>query len=288
MPNKISLEDVKSKLPSFVTIYDETYKGVRYKAKFRDIDYNEDFEAYVDSVIKLQYGCPTRGNIKRSKASKGKPRKSISYEEFLPYLPSYLFLFKETYKNLRTKAKFRDIEYNVDFYAYPFNIKRDGKGYCLERKLKEFVDKVQIPVETIQERIDSIYGDGVISIIKSTYVNTNARCDFIMKGRGRIRANVSVVLQGLVMQNRYYKDAWRNSVLEKWGNKCAISGETSRLEAHHICSKNDNPDKKFDIENGIILSRKVHTEFHSLYGKGFNTREQLLEFAKSKGVDLAI
>ena len=57
MPNKIKIDEVMRRLPSFVKIVPETYRGMRYNADFVDIDYNEKFVANVHSVINLQHGC---------------------------------------------------------------------------------------------------------------------------------------------------------------------------------------------------------------------------------------
>jgi hypothetical protein len=50
------------------------------------------------------------------------------------------------------------------------------------------------------------------------------------------------------------------------------------MHAHHIESYVDNPDLRTDLYNGITLCDGCHTNFHSLYGRGGNTRKQLREF----------
>lgn len=75
-----------------------------------------------------------------------------------------------------------------------------------------------------------------------------------------------------------YKD-WRETVFSRdnWTcQKTDIRG--GELEAHHICNFSDNIELRFDPSNGITLSEESHKEFHKIYGKHNNTREQLEEF----------
>ena len=72
---------------------------------------------------------------------------------------------------------------------------------------------------------------------------------------------------------------WRKAVFERDAFTCRkynIKG--GNLNAHHINNFADFPELRTSIENGITLSEKAHKEFHSLYGKRNNTKEQLIEF----------
>jgi hypothetical protein len=62
-------------------------------------------------------------------------------------------------------------------------------------------------------------------------------------------------------KNEYKK--WRNAVRERdeWVcQNCSFSGE--RIEAHHIESWSQNPELRFDVENGISLCIECHYFYH--------------------------
>jgi hypothetical protein len=51
---------------------------------------------------------------------------------------------------------------------------------------------------------------------------------------------------------------WAAIVKLKWGNKCAICGETDSLQGHHLISKDIRP-FRFEIDNGICLCSYHHS-----------------------------
>ena len=76
---------------------------------------------------------------------------------------------------------------------------------------------------------------------------------------------------------------WRKSCMVRddfTDQKTGISG--GYLEVHHINNFADFPELRFDINNGITLSRTSHREFHRIYGRRNNTKEQLLKFLNTK------
>lgn len=59
---------------------------------------------------------------------------------------------------------------------------------------------------------------------------------------------------------------------------CGQEGNGHNLNAHHLDGYNWCKEKRTDINNGITLCDKCHKEFHKLYGKGNNTKEQFEEY----------
>lgn len=72
---------------------------------------------------------------------------------------------------------------------------------------------------------------------------------------------------------------WRTSIFVRDGYICQISGQRGgQLVAHHIKSWNKYKNLRFDTNNGITISRKLHILFHRKYGYGHNNEIQLKEF----------
>ena len=75
-----------------------------------------------------------------------------------------------------------------------------------------------------------------------------------------------------------YKE-WRKLVFERDNYTCQKCGKRGKkLNAHHIESFNNNPDKRILIDNGITLCQTCHKNFHHQYGYISNTQKQLTNF----------
>ncbi len=75
---------------------------------------------------------------------------------------------------------------------------------------------------------------------------------------------------------------WKKSCLERDNLTCQISWQSwGILNVHHINNFSEFPELRFDINNGITLSKEVHILFHKKYWKWNNTREQLIDFANT-------
>lgn len=72
---------------------------------------------------------------------------------------------------------------------------------------------------------------------------------------------------------------WAKRVMDRDGYKCVICWATHEIEAHHLYSRTDYPEKAKDIDNGVTLCVDCHHEFHDHYGKGHNDPDQFLEYA---------
>jgi hypothetical protein len=61
---------------------------------------------------------------------------------------------------------------------------------------------------------------------------------------------------------------------------CRITGKksTGDINVHHINGYNWDIKNRCNTDNGITLCVEIHKEFHKIYGKGNNTKEQFISF----------
>lgn len=72
---------------------------------------------------------------------------------------------------------------------------------------------------------------------------------------------------------------WRTQIFIRDQKICQVCHKKERkLNAHHLNGWAWAKDQRFDLENGITLCENCHKLFHSIYGRGKNTREQYEEF----------
>lgn len=72
---------------------------------------------------------------------------------------------------------------------------------------------------------------------------------------------------------------WKKKVFKRDDYTCQktkIKG--GKLCCHHILNFAEYPDLRCKISNGITFLEEIHKEFHKIYGRKNNTKEQLIEF----------
>lgn len=73
---------------------------------------------------------------------------------------------------------------------------------------------------------------------------------------------------------------WRLRVIAR-DRRCLVNGcIDTHLIAHHILSHRDNPEGRYNLDNGATLCKKHHAQFHSKYGNEHFNRDNLIEFTR--------
>jgi len=77
---------------------------------------------------------------------------------------------------------------------------------------------------------------------------------------------------------------WRKNVLSRDNYTCVCceKNEGNSCHAHHLDGYFWCIEKRTDIDNGVTLCANCHLKFHSMYGRGFNTKEQFEEYLSNK------
>lgn len=74
---------------------------------------------------------------------------------------------------------------------------------------------------------------------------------------------------------------WAKSVYARDKYRCVICNiKTRKPEAHHLNCWKHFPEQRYDINNGAVMCRKHHTEFHVEFMSGWHTKCTKLDFDK--------
>lgn len=63
-----------------------------------------------------------------------------------------------------------------------------------------------------------------------------------------------------------------------YDNQCILTASALNLECHHLNSWDSFPTQRSNVNNGVLLSKVIHKNFHKQYGYGKNTEAQFAEF----------
>ncbi len=101
------------------------------------------------------------------------------------------------------------------------------------------------------------------------------------KGKNNVNWKGGITSENERIRKSIEYKLWRKAVLERDNFICQKCNQRGGiLFSHHINNFADYPELRTSIENGIIFCKNCHQEFHKIYGKKNNTREQLKEFLK--------
>lgn len=219
-------------------------------------------------------------------------------------------LMDESYINNSTKMAYKCVCGNTSSISFAC-FKRGQR--CQECKLTKIsIKNRKYNIEDVKE----IFSDRGMKLLENEYYNTKRKMRYICSCGSLHKANLNSVLyvgskcpeckrRALSGENNYgwkpeltdeerekNKSRLNDPEISKWRREvfkrdnhtcqfCKVRGNRT-LNAHHLDGYHWCIEKRADIENGVTLCEECHCEFHNLYGKGHNTREQYEEWIRNK------
>lgn len=149
------------------------------------------------------------------------------------------------------------------------NLKKYGVMYSQQNK--------NIRTKTEESCLKKYDVKNYVELFRGRFIKENSPC---WKGGAKVSR---------VERATYEYSDWRKKVFEKdlytcqkCGAKNCVGSSNVILNAHHIRNWKDNPDVRYDINNGVTLCEDCHNRFHSIYTKRNNTQEQIENFLLDK------
>ncbi len=78
---------------------------------------------------------------------------------------------------------------------------------------------------------------------------------------------------------------WKNTLKKIYKYQCVLTKVKVDLHCHHLNAWNAYPEQRFNILNGVVLTKAVHYKFHAKYKFGNNTERQFIDFCKIYSID---
>jgi len=159
-------------------------------------------------------------------------------------------------------------------YQHPYEYVKE----CFEEQECELISDTY---KNLQSLLDFKCSCGNISKVTLAAFLLGMRCDECMKNN---RAKIIGDNPGLARFSEEY-ELWRQEVYERDDYTCQYCGEYGgKLNVHHLDGYHWCIEKRVDVDNGITLCKNCHNEFHHIYGRNNNTREQFIEWLNNKSI----
>lgn len=72
---------------------------------------------------------------------------------------------------------------------------------------------------------------------------------------------------------------WAQKIKERAGYRCELCKTSGvLLHSHHLNSYDLFVEERYDLNNGICLCSRDHLLYHSIFGRGQNTKNQFEQF----------
>lgn len=136
MAKKMTIEEIKSRLPEGITIVESTYKGTMQKATFIDSEYGA-WEPLVNAVLMGKSRHPKRAIDSRSEIF------TISLEDIKKMLPPYVTIDESTYVRASVKCRFIDKDFG-EFWK-PFTLMKHSNKFGHPKRNRLEKKNIKLP-----------------------------------------------------------------------------------------------------------------------------------------------
>lgn len=190
------LEKIKSKLPIYIKIVDDTYIGTNAKADFIDLEFGK-YTACVSKILRGDGGRHPRRVLQKS------------LNRIKSNLPPFISIDELTYIGGCHLAKFIDKEYG-EYWAYP-RIAALGCALHPKRRSGKNISRKRVNIDEVKKRLPEY-----ITIDESTYTRTYKLARFVDKKYGEFWARPRDVFTG--RGNNFRKlEKYQQTCLKKYG-----------------------------------------------------------------------
>jgi hypothetical protein len=177
---------------------------------------------------------------------------------------------EETRAKMRV-AKIGYIPWNKGQIGVQISSRKGKSGLCSQETLKKMSESHLGKTQTIESNLKRSETNKKLGIKPPVMYGADNP-----SWRGGITPEIHKIRYGPEYES------WRKNIFIRDNHVCQKYGtKGGNLVAHHVLNFSDYVELRFSVDNGITLSEKAHVEFHKIYGKKNNTREQLNEFIKS-------
>lgn len=98
----------------------------------------------------------------------------------------------------------------------------------------------------------------------------SSRKDAEVKYNFNINHGQEKVIETSWRSSREYR-IWRISCIRR-DSTCQICNSLQSRQVHHLNNAEDHPEQRFNIDNGVTLCRKCHTQYHCNYHRSFREK----------------
>lgn len=153
--------------------------------------------------------------------------------------------------------------------------------------------------ENAHQKLEYICENGKISYITYDKFGQGERCSCSkcttkkwekFKGENHWNYDLNKTDDERILERNYpeYKE-WRKNVFVRDDYTCQVCGvKGGHINAHHMNGYHWAKDERIDINNGTTLCDDCHNDFHNIYGRFNNTKEQFEEYLQNININLVV